>query len=199
MANRTRRELIRGGLVAGAATVGGGLSAAAAGASTAARPPESNRELIGKLVVVEQLIVFAYEHVLASASLSAAGSTMVRSFLGQEREHVKLLAEAFARLGGTPPAPPTDLGLVSHTLASLNVGGSLEHIGGETDAVRYLIGVETLAEGSYYSTIGRLTDAGLLDLTCQTMACEAQHWTALSGSLHAGDVYRAVPYPVVLG
>jgi hypothetical protein len=81
----------------------------------------------------------------------------------------------------------------------LHVPGSLESLSSEDDAVRYLIGVETLAEGAYFSAMSRLSDQRLLVLAAQIMSCEAQHWTALSGILHAGDIYRGVPYPVVLG
>jgi hypothetical protein len=123
----------------------------------------------------------------------------VQGFLSQERTHAGLLAAEAIRLGGTVPAPPSDPRAVSRQLASLNVPGSLREIKGEAAALRYLIGVETLAEGAYYRASAKLSQARLVVLVAQVMGCEAQHWAALSGLLHAGDVYRAVPYPVVLG
>lgn len=151
------------------------------------------------LIAIERLIVFAYEHILGAASLSPPGATALRVFLGHERDHVRLLSDALERRGGAPPPPPAGLEAAARRLSELRVPGSLPAARSEDDALRYLIGVETLAEGAYYASSARLSDAGLLVLAAEAMGCEAQHWTALSGLLHAGDVYRAVPYPVVLG
>ena len=81
----------------------------------------------------------------------------------------------------------------------LGVGGSLRGSRGDAVCVRYMVGVETVAEGAYYSAMSKLTDARLLTQAAQIMGNEAQHWTSLSGLQHAGDVFRGVPYPTVTG
>lgn len=195
MISHTRREMIiRGASVAGLA----GFGAAAAASEAAATPGDDAGEL-RSIVLVEQLSAFAYGHVVATATLSPATASSLRSFAGHEREHARLVSDELSRLGVTPPPPAQDAAVVGRQLARLHVPGSLQQVHSEGDALHYLIGVETLAEGTYYSAMSRLSSNRLLVLAAQIMSCEAQHWTALSGLLHAGDVYRAVPYPVVLG
>jgi hypothetical protein len=197
MTRHTRRELI----MRGAATVGlGGVGAAAGGLAVAdAATPGADGHELQSLAVVEQLIAFAYGHLVDVAALSPSTAASLRGFLAQEREHVQLLSTALRDLGEAPPPAPASVDSADRQLAALHVSGSLPGVKTEDDALRYLIGVETLAEGAYYSAMSRLSDDRLLVLAAQVMCCEAQHWTALSGLLNAGDVYRAVPYPVVLG
>jgi Ferritin-like domain len=195
MSGHTRRELILRGAVAGL----GGAGVAARSPTALAATPAGDAGELRSLVIVEQLIAFTYGHVLEMAALSPPAASSLRSFLAHEREHVRLLSAALVRLGEAPPAPPSDVEAASRELARLNVPGSLQAVKSQDDALHYLIGVETLAEGAYYSSMSRLSDQRALVLAAQVMSCEAQHWTALSGLLHAGDVYRAVPYPVVLG
>jgi hypothetical protein len=197
MSRHTRRELI----VRGAVTVGlGGVGAAAGGLATAGAATSGvDADELRSLVVVEQLIAVAYGHLVERATLAPATAGSLRSFLAQEREHVRLLSNALRGLGEAPPPAPADVNSADRQLAALHVPGSFGDVTTEDDALRYLIGIETLAEGAYYSAMSRLTNDRLLVLAAQVMCCEAQHWTALSGLLHAGDVYRAVPYPVVLG
>jgi hypothetical protein len=192
----TRRELIiRGAGAAGLAGAGAWPLAAVAAETSHGGDGDELRSL----VAVEQLSVFAYAHLLGSASLSPATAASLRAFLDHEREHVRLISEALTSAGVAPPSPPTGVNAASRQLTGLHVPGDLGKVRTESDALHYLIGVETLAEGAYYSAMSRLSDETLIVLAAKVMSCEAQHWTALSGLLHAGDVYRAVPYPVVLG
>ncbi len=209
MAPSTRRQLIvRGAAAAGLAGVGvGAAGLAGVGAATnasvaqasATPPPRDDGEELQSLAGIEQLAAFAYGHLLQTGSLSAGTAGSLRTFLAHEREHVRLLSGALDRLGKPAPPAPSDVDTAGRALAKLQVPGRLQDVKSEQDALRYLIGVETLGEGAYYSAMSRLSDERLLALAAQVMSCEAQHWTALSGLLHAGDVYRAVPYPVVLG
>jgi hypothetical protein len=194
MVQPTRRELI----LCGASAVGLAGLGAGADSSVAVATGDEAAEL-QSIVVVEQLSAFAYAHLLATPALSAASASVLRSFLAHEREHARLISDQLERLGVSPPPVPTDPAAVGHQLAGLQVPGNLQRVRSEGDALHYLIGVETLAEGTYYSAMSRLSQSRLLVLAAQIMSCEAQHWSALSGLLHAGDVHRAVPYPVVLG
>jgi hypothetical protein len=142
---------------------------------------------MARLLGIEQLVVSGYLRVLGAGVLSPAARVIAAMFVQHERTHVQLLS---AELGPTPTSVPKT------TLSELGVSGSID---GSTAAVHYLIALETLTESAYYGAIARLTDPRSLRLAGEIMACEAQHWTTLSGLLHSGDVYAGVPEPVVTG
>lgn len=195
---RTRRELIGSGAV-GAAVLGAGLAPTAAIADDPLANAHGDTEVLDRLVSIEQLIEFAYAHLIQSAGLTPPTGRVLGAFLSHERAHVRILSSALVGRGAATPAAPTDLTVASRQLAKLGVSGSLRDSRGDTVSVRYLIGVETLAEGAYYSAMSKLSNATLLSRAAQIMSCEAQHWTALSGLQHAGDVFLGVPYPTVTG
>ena len=194
---RTRRELIRSG--AAGAVVVAARSAPPAAAADPLAGANGDKDLLARLVGVEQLIVFAYAHLLQAGGLSPGTAGVFRTFQSHENAHVRLLSQALAHRGGTRPPPPSDVKVASRQLAKLGAGGSLRDSRGDTVCVRYMIGVETVAEGAYYSELAKLSDATLLTQATQIMGTEAQHWTALSGLQHAGDVFLGVPYPTVTG
>ena len=208
--DHSRRELIRGGMVGGASALA--ARALISPVALAAAPPQSSAgvgslfaqtssdaDVLRGLITVEQLLVFTYQHLLADGGLSDANKPMISSFLSHERAHLTLLTAALRLLGGSAPTPPGTVAGASRTLAQLGATGSLRLSHTEPDSIHYLIGAETVAEGAYYDALSRLADASVAVKAAEIMACEAQHWTSLSGLLHAGDVNRAVPYPVVLG
>ena len=45
----------------------------------------------------------------------------------------------------------------------------------------------------------RLRHPALVRLSAQIMACEAQHWTVLSGLRNPGQYVKAIPWPYVYG
>ena len=195
---RTRRELIGSGAV-GAAALGAGLAPPSAIADDPLAGTHGDVEVVMRLVSIEQLIEFAYAHLVRSAGLSAKTRGVLSTFLSHERAHVQILSSALASRGAAAPAAPTDVGVAGRELGKLGAGGSLRDARGDTVSVRYLIGVETVAEGAYYSAISKLSNARLLAEAAEIMSCEAQHWTALSGLQHAADVLTSVPYPTVTG
>lgn len=159
----------------------------------------SDADVLRGLVMVEQLLAFSYQQLLAAGGFSDATKPMISSFLSHERTHLALLTAALGRQGGSAPSPPGTVGEASRALAQLGAPGSLRLSHTEVDSIHYLIGAETVAEGAYYQAMSKLGDPKLAVSAGEIMACQAQHWTSLSGLLHAGDVNRAVPYPVVLG
>lgn len=195
---RTRRELILSGAV-GAAAVAATAAPSTAGADDLLAGANGDTELLGRLASLEHLIEFAYAHLLEAGGLSPPTARVFRTFRSQESEHIRLLSRALADRRSAPPAPPTDVRTASRRLARLGVGGSLRDSRGDAVCIRYMVGVETVAEGAYYSAMSKLTDARLLTQAAQIMGNEAQHWTSLSGLQHAGDVFRGVPYPTVTG
>jgi hypothetical protein len=195
---RTRRELILSGAV-GSAAVAGTAAPSTANADDLLAGANGDTELLGRLASLEQLLEFAYAHLLGAGGLSPSTARVFRVFLSQESEHVRMLSRALADRKSAPPAPPTDVKTASRQLAKLGAGGSLRDSRGDAVCIRYMIGVETVAEGAYYSAMSKLSDARVLTQAAQIMANEAQHWTSLSGLQHAGDVFRGVPYPTVTG
>ncbi len=209
--DRSRRELILWGFLGGPAALAAEAALASPVAAVAAVKPSptgvarlfssarTDTDVLHGLVVVEQLVAFSYGYLLSAGGLSGSTKPLVRTFLSHEKAHVRLLTAALERRRASAPPPPSDVGQASRALAELGAPGSLRQARAETDSIRYLIGAETAAEGAYYQAMSKLTDGSLAVHAAQTMSCQAQHWSVLSGLLHAGDVNRAVPYPVVLG
>lgn len=201
MARPTRRDLIRTGIVGSAAAVAGAVTL---GASAPARADvlgdaHGDAALLERIVSIEQLIAFAYDHVRARIQLTAEAAATMRRFASQEHEHVRLLSSALRDRGHTPPPAPTDVASVSRQLTALHGSGSLTSFSRQVGALEYLIGIETVAENAYYSATSRLADPGLVGLAAGILGCEAQHWSGLEQLLHPGDVMQFVPYSTVHG
>jgi hypothetical protein len=191
----TRRALIRDAIGLGAtasllAASAPAEAVAAAGAETAA---------IAHVLVAERVAVIAYRQVLARNILSGAASTQVQRLLAQEQQHVKRLEQALARLGAAVPAGPADLTAAQTFLSQHSVSPNLGAIPTEHDALRLLINVESLTEGAYFTAIPQLVHPAVIQTSLEMMGSDAQHWTALSGLQHDGDVVLSVPYPFVQG
>lgn len=201
MDRSTRRDLIRTGVVGSATAIAGGAilgNPATAGADILG-DARGDAALLERIVAIEQLIAFAYDHVIAHIPLSAAADATMRRFASHEREHVGLLTSALHDRGHTPPPTPTDVSSVSRQLTALHGSGSLTSFARQVGALEYLIGIETVAESAYYTATSRLSDPGLIGLAAGILGCEAQHWSSLEGLLHPGDVMQSVPYSTVHG
>jgi Ferritin-like domain len=193
----TRRELIASGVaVATIGSVGGVLLGA--GPATAA-PPQTDADLLRTILSVELLAVFSYGQVLSSGKLSGDSDAVVRQLLGYEQAHIDILTAAIGKLGQQPPAAPADVAAADAELSVLHSGSSLASLNSEQDCLRLLIGVEGLTEGAYYVSISKFADPQLARTGASILAAEAQHWTALSGLLHPGDINKAVPGSFVEG
>ena len=183
-----RRELIAGGLGA----LGAIVSLPETSAADLLAPAHGDREVLFQLCEIEQAIALGYERVLSAHVLATAAEPVAAGFLPHEREHVHVLSAALARLGVTPPSEAG----AARSLAAL---GLLSTPRSSPDALHYLIALETVAEKIYYRSFVELSAPGAARLAAEIMACEAQHWTALSGLLHSGDVYSGVPQSTVIG
>lgn len=201
MHHPNRRELIRTGIVGTVAAAAGGavLEKAAPAVADVLGDAHGDAALLGRIVAIEQLIAFAYDHVIAKIQLSAKAAATVRMFASQEGEHVRLLSRALHDLGHAPPPAPTDAASVSRQLTALHGSGSLTSFVHQVGALEYLIGIETVAESVFYSATSRLTDPSLVALAAGILGCEAQHWASLEELLHPGDVTQSVPYSTVHG
>ena len=190
----TRRELMAG--AAGAVGIAAGIGADRALADT---PPPSDADLLSKTLEVERLMVYAYERVLASGALSAGFQRVIAPFLGQERAHVSAVAAALTRLSAPAPTDPLSLKQASDLLGQHSVSGSLTGLHSQDACLKLLVDLESVAEGASYTPIRDLRRPDLVHMCAQIMACEAQHWTVLSGLRNPGEYIKAVPWPYVFG
>jgi hypothetical protein len=181
--------------LAGAA---GALSLGAAAPASADTPP-SDAELLSKTLEVERLMVLAYERVLASGVLSPPVQRAITPYLDQERAHASAVAAALARLGAAAPSGPLSLKEASAALDQHHVSDSLTDLHTEHDGLKLLIDLESVAEGASYTPIRDLRRPELVQLCARIMACEAQHWTVLSGLRNPGQYVKAIPWPYVFG
>jgi hypothetical protein len=193
----TRRELVRHAVSAGGLAGAAVLSPASALAGSSAA--QSDAAVIGRLLGLELLVVFTYDHVLASSLISPHARQVLGPLLAQDKAHVGALTAALARLGGTPPPGPADIAQADRYLAGRRVSGRLGQLRGGRDALRLLLAIEHVAEGAYYVSMLTLGDPQLLRLGAEMMASEAQHTTLISLLLHPGVPTQAVPYALVQG
>lgn len=189
----TRRQLVHAGLAGtAAAAVLRPPDAAAAGA-----PAPGDSAVLTRTLRTEQLVVIAYERVLASGLLAPAVSTQVRVLLGQEHQHVAALERSLRELGAV--LPRTSESAARRALSAHHIHESLTGLRNQHECLKLLIDIESLAEGAYFAAISKLTDPSLLRTSVEAMGCEAQHWTVLSAIQNPGKLYRSVPYPFVQG
>jgi Ferritin-like domain len=189
----TRRELVKRGIAAGAA------ASLLAATSDAAAATSSDAQVLASALRVEQLLVVCYERVAATSVLSAPVRTEVEKLLSQERDHVHALERAASTLGSSVSVPTPSLQEAQAELAHYHVPWSLTRLRTQRACLKLLIDVESVAENTYFKTIGELADPMTIRTCAEIMGCEAQHWTVLSGILNHGEAAKAVPYPFVGG
>jgi hypothetical protein len=171
----TRRELLRG---------------------PAAR---SDAATLHEVLAIEQIVSFAYEHVLAHIALTPQTASAVGRFAAHERAHVQAVTIALRQRGGSPPSPPADVGAADDALAQRSFYQRLGEVRDETLAIDFLFGLEGLAEGAHFTAIAKLQDLVLARTAAQMMAAEGQHAAILGLLKHPGDPARAVPSAFVEG
>lgn len=193
-ARPTRRQLVAGALAAAA----GGLAVSPDAAVAAAGVP-SDADTLSKILEAERLLVLGYRRVLASGTLAQGEDDALRPFLGHELEHVATLAARLGALGAVADTAPMDVKTGEALLAKHHVPGSLTDLHARTDSLRLLVNLESVAEGAYFTALKTLGSADLVRLCSQVMACEAQHWTVISGLRNPGIYVKSVPWPFVTG
>jgi Ferritin-like domain len=194
---RTRRELLARGLGAAAGSALG--LAAVQDPALGATPVPSDGEVLSKALGVERLVVLAYRRVLAAGALGAGEREVIATQLGHELEHVAALAERLRALGLIPLTTTPDLKTGEALLSKHHVPGSLTDLHARADCLRLLVNLESIAEGAYFTALKTLGSADLVRLSAEAMACEAQHWTVLSGLRNPGIYVKSVPWPFVTG
>jgi hypothetical protein len=186
---------------AGAALATGGAAAGLAfGADPAlADAPVSDAEAMTKALTVERLVVLGYRRVLASGALAPDVQRVIAPYLGHEIEHVSAVAAALRAMGAAAPTGPLDLNTAGDLLSKHNIPQRLTDLHSQDVCLRLLVNLESVAEGVYFTALKTLSTARLQRLAAQVMACEAQHWTSLSGLRNPGEYVWAIPWPFVFG
>ena len=203
----TRRQLLGAGAGAGAAALLGAAPALgkskrqARSAVTQLPPAQARAEAmrIERLLRVELLILFTYEHVLSSSILPADARSTLLPLRGHEQTHVQLLTARLTALGGAVPRPPANVDAADKDLAKRSVKGRLGQLKGERDALHLLLAVERVVVGAYFVSLLTLDDPRLITLVAQIMSADAQHEAVIGELLYPGQAQKAVPYGLVQG
>lgn len=199
----TRRELVARTFAAASGAAAGGAVGLALAADPAAgsddTPPPTDAQALSKALVIERLMVLAYRRVLSSGKLEPDIERAIAPLLGHEVQHAAAVAAALAAMGVKESTAPLDLSAAAAVLSDHNIPGSLTNLDSQSDAMKLLVDLESLAEGVYFTALKTLSTAALQRLAAQILACEAQHWTAVSGLRNPGAYVKAIPWPFVTG
>jgi hypothetical protein len=195
----TRRGLLLSGVgVAAAGTTAALLDSASASAASAL-DAESETTTLERLLSVELLGVFVYQHVLNSSLLTPHAKQVLGPLRGHEEAHVRVLTTELTVLGGLAPSPPANVEAADRDLARRSVTGRLGQLQGSHDAFDLLLEVERVVVGAYFVALTKLQDPQLITLAAQIMATDAQHEAIIGELLFPGNAQKAVPYALVQG
>lgn len=185
-----------------------GLSAAVAGAVAPGAAPAGPAAMTGqradadrlrRLISVELLMLYCYQHVLAGTLLEPRARRLLAPLPAHEEAHVHALSSRLATLGGTPPPAPAGVRQADRHLARRGVAGRLGGLTGGRDALFLLLAMEKVVVGAYFVALIKLNDEKLITLAAQIMASDAQHEALVGDALYRGDVQKAVPSGLVQG
>ena len=194
--------MARGLTVAGAGAglaIGGTAGIAVAASPASADAPLTDPQALSNALEVERLMVLAYRRVLASGALAPDIERAIAPYLSHEIQHTSAVAAALAGMGVKASTGPLDLNAAGDLLSKHNIPVSFGDLHSQNDALRLLVDLESIAEGVYFTALKTLSTQPLQRLAAQIMACEAQHWTAVSGLRNPGEYVKAVPWPFVTG
>jgi hypothetical protein len=176
-----------------------------------AGPTKTRRELLSppptgtdttrlqRLTSVEQLVLFAYDHVAASSILPPSARPAIAQLRDYEQAHVDALRGQLTARHAGAPSPPPSIAVANRYLGRRNVGGRLGQLRGAKDALFLLLSLERVAVGAYFVALREMREPGLIALAAQIMAADAQHEAIVSVLLNPGDIPAAVPYGLVQG
>jgi hypothetical protein len=185
-ADAGRRRFIlgsAGGLTIGVAALA--LPGCAATVATIDHPTEKSDDdsaLLNNVLGVEYQATAAYDAVLAGATLTAAERDLATAFRADHLKHAEVIAAAIKRSGGTPPErSPNDRPFAATEL------------GGRSDALRFLIGIEQGLSLAHLSAVPAFTSKGLAKGAAGICGVESMHWAIWRNAL--GE--EPVPAPVI--
>ncbi|HEX3832477.1 MAG TPA: ferritin-like domain-containing protein [Solirubrobacteraceae bacterium] len=163
------------------------------------RPGAADTARLQRLMSVEQLMLYVYDHVLSSSILPPATRRTMAQIQGHEQAHIGALRDRLRARGARQPPPPPSVAVANHYLAGRHVRGRLGQLQGPQDALYLLRALERVVVGAYFVALREMRDPGLIVLAAQIMASDAQHEAIVSERLNPGDIASAVPYGLVQG
>jgi hypothetical protein len=162
-------------------------------------PAGTDVSRLQRLMRLEMLLLYVYDHVLVSPVLPASAQPAVAQMRAHEQAHVAALGAKLTARHAARPSPPASVAVANRRLARRKIGGRLGHLRGPKDALFLLLSIERVAVGAYFVALREMVDPGLIVLAAQIMASDAQHEAIISEQLNPGDIPAAVPYGLVQG
>jgi hypothetical protein len=164
-------------------------------------PPPMGTDIarLQRLMRLELLLHYAYDHVLTSPVLPPSAYPAVAQLRSHEQAHVDALHGQLTARHALAPSPPPSIAVANRHLARRNIGGRLGHLRGAKDALFLLLSLERVAIGAYFVALREMGDPGLVVLAAQIMASDAQHEAVISEFLNPGMIPAAVPDGLVQG
>jgi hypothetical protein len=163
------------------------------------RPGAADTVRLQRLMSVEQLMLYVYDHVVATSILPPGPRRTMAQLQAHEQAHVGALGDRLRARGARRPPSPPGLAVANHYLARRDVRGRLGQLQGPQDALRLLLALERVVVGAYFVALREMRDPDLIVLAAQIMASDAQHEAVDSEQLNFGDIPSAVPYGLVQG
>ena len=163
------------------------------------RPGAADTSRLQRLMGVEQLMLYVYDHVLGSSILPPPTRRAMTQLQAHEQAHVGALRDRLRARGARQPPPPPGVAVANHYLTTRHVRGRLGQLQGPDDALYLLRALERVVVGAYFVALREMRDSGLIVLAAQIMASDAQHEAIISERLNPGDIASAVPYGLVQG
>ena len=169
---RTRRELVRRGIVTAGALVAAGSIPLLLGARDAFAQAEGDVGILEAAIDLEQKAVFAYNAAAGSTAVDGRTTRLAALFRAHEQQHADLLIRALEkRLGGKAPPRPR----VPSAVPGLEEAAR----GGQAAIVRFALRLEEMLVAGYHDALGRLEDHRLLQTAASIMGNEGQHLVVL--------------------
>jgi Ferritin-like domain len=163
------------------------------------RPGAADTARLQRLMTVEQLILYVYDHVVGSSILPPSERRAMAQIRDYERAHVAALAARLRARGARQSPPPPSVATANRYLARRHVRGRLGQLQGPDDALYLLRALERVVVGAYFVALRDMRDPSLIVLAASIMAADAQHEAVVSELLNPGEVAIAVPFGLVQG
>ena len=158
---RSRRDLVRRGMLAAGAALTASSVPVLLGVRNAFAQADNDQSVITAAIELEQVAAEAYQR------LQGPLGGVARLFRNHERQHEQALTAALRQLGGRPPSANVDA-----RLARLPTGN-------RRAAASFAIELEQNAVRAYEDAARKLRDASLMKTTTTILGAEAQHLVVL--------------------
>ena len=158
---RSRRELVRRGMLAAGTTLAASSVPILLGVRDAFAQAGDDQSVVSSAIELEQITAEAYQR------LQGQLGGVARLFRNHERQHEQALTLALRQMGGSPPTANVDA-----RLARLPTGN-------RRAAAKFAIELEQNAVRAYEDAARKLHDAAVMKTAMSILGAEAQHLVVL--------------------